>query len=280
MAIPETEQKLLESVALQNANSIRFIQKRAALELFEAKEALELKTQELTRSLARMRATLESTTDGILVTDINAKISDFNQKYISMWDIPRSIVEAADHKKLVKLISTKLKNPAQYLTRIEQIYVESLDETFDILEFLDGRVFERFTKIQFVDRKIIGRVWSFRDITDSKSGLAIKTRLAAIVESSQDGIISKRLDGTITTWNKSAEHIFGYTAEEIIGQSITKLIPEDRQSEEAFILEQLRLGRRVEDYESIGMTKDGRLINVLFTSPPPTGRGRDGYGGI
>ncbi len=94
------------------------------------------------------------------------------------------------------------------------------------------------------------------------------SHLAAIVASSDDAIISKTLDGIITSWNPSAERIFGYTAEEMIGQSIIRLIPADRQSEETEILRQLRAGQRIQHYETVRVTKDGRHLAVSLTISP------------
>ena len=86
--------------------------------------------------------------------------------------------------------------------------------------------------------------------------------LAAVVESSDDAIITKTLDGTITSWNASAARLLGYVADEIIGQPITVLIPPDRQEEERHIIANLRAGNRIEHYETMRVAKDGRLIEV------------------
>src|SRR3954447_5691834 len=95
-----------------------------------------------------------------------------------------------------------------------------------------------------------------------------QARLAAIIESSDDAIVSKTLEGVIRTWNKGAERIFGWTAEEVIGKPITIIIPRDRLQEEPKILSRLRIGERVDHFETIRQTKDGRLINVSVTISP------------
>lgn len=92
--------------------------------------------------------------------------------------------------------------------------------------------------------------------------------LTAIIESAEDAIVSKTLEGIITSWNKSAQRIFGYAPEEIIGKSILTLIPPDRHDEETLIISKIKSGERVEHYETIRVTKDGRLINVSLTISP------------
>jgi PAS domain S-box-containing protein len=100
------------------------------------------------------------------------------------------------------------------------------------------------------------------------NSLDASTQLAAIVESSDDAIISKNLDGIISSWNSSAERIFGYTAEEAIGKHITIIIPPDRIYEESMIIEQLRRGQRVDHFETIRMRKDGTPIDISLTISP------------
>ena len=95
--------------------------------------------------------------------------------------------------------------------------------------------------------------------------------LEAIIESADDAIISKTLDGTLTSWNKAAEDIFGYTADEAIGQSVLMLIPEHLRDEETMIISKLRAGERVWHFETLRRAKDGRLINVSLTVSPIKG---------
>jgi PAS domain S-box-containing protein len=106
------------------------------------------------------------------------------------------------------------------------------------------------------------------DITERKHAERADLLLAAIVESSDDAIVSKDLNGIITSWNKGAERLFGYTAEEVVGESITIIIPPDRLGEEPHILSRLRRGERVDHFETIRRRKDGTLLNVSLTISP------------
>lgn len=123
--------------------------------------------------------------------------------------------------------------------------------------------------------KITGALNMLVDISEPKRDEDTAQRLAAIVESSDDAIISKDLSGTIRSWNKGAERIFGYTAEEMIGRSITLLIPTDRLNEEPSIVNRIRKGERIDHYETIRRRKDGTRIHVsLSVSPVKNSSGR------
>jgi PAS domain S-box-containing protein len=114
-----------------------------------------------------------------------------------------------------------------------------------------------------------------RDISERKRSEAASRHLAAIVESSDDAIASKDLNGIVTSWNAGAERVFGYNAAEMIGKPIQILVPPERYNEEPGILERIRRGEYIEVYETVRRRKDGRLINVSLTvSPIKTADGR------
>jgi PAS domain S-box-containing protein len=113
------------------------------------------------------------------------------------------------------------------------------------------------------------------DVSEQKRAEEAHARLAAIVESSDDAILAKSLDGTITSWNVGAERLLGYTAEEAIGRSICFLLPPERHDEEDQIMARLQAGERVEHFETARLTKDGRRLSVSVTSSPlKDGEGR------
>lgn len=113
------------------------------------------------------------------------------------------------------------------------------------------------------------------EIAGRKSAEAAAQQLAAVVESSDDAILTKDLCGVITSWNEGASRIFGYSAQEAVGQPVTMLIPPDRQDEEPLILDRIRQGERIDHYETVRRRKDGSLIDISLTVSPlktPAGR--------
>jgi len=116
--------------------------------------------------------------------------------------------------------------------------------------------------------EIVGAVNVIVDISERKSANVLASRLASIVETSDDAIIGKDLNGIITTWNKGAERLFGYAAGEVIGKSVMLLIPIDRRDEEAKILERLCRGERIDHYETIRRRKDGSLVEISLSVSP------------
>lgn len=115
---------------------------------------------------------------------------------------------------------------------------------------------------------LVGAVNMLVDISQRKRDEEIAQRLSAIVESSDDAIIGKNLDGIVTSWNRGAEELFGYTADEMIGRPIATLVPADRHDEEPTILERLRRGERIDHYETVRRRKDGSLIEISLTVSP------------
>jgi PAS domain S-box-containing protein len=234
MHTDDEEEELLRSVALENARTILEKRQRAERDLIATKDALQLKTCELARSVAMMRATLESTFDGILVTDGNRRVTGFNDKYTRMWRIPREVMDSGEHRRVLALCAQQFTEPAPYLARLEEIHATAPPESLDQLSLADGRVFERFSKIQYVDGVDAGRVWSFRDISAhkrSESELREQRAWFAVTLSSiGDAVITTDMRGQVTFLNPVGEAMTGWTLADATGlplECIFNIVDED-----------------------------------------------------
>jgi PAS domain S-box-containing protein len=223
--------------------------------------------KESTYALAVTRAILEATADGILAIDEAGRIISWNAKFLELWLIPRDLIVQREAQKVRAWIARQLKGPEECLNRIAEIEA-SAEKSADVLELQDGRWIERYSEPISIEGAAGGRVWSFRDVTAPSQADLVSRRLAAIVDNSDDAIIGKDLNSIITSWNQGAQKIFGYTAEEMIGTSIKRLIPADRQAEEDLILARLRRGERFDHFETIRVTKEGRELQVSLTISP------------
>jgi diguanylate cyclase (GGDEF)-like protein/PAS domain S-box-containing protein len=130
--------------------------------------------EELLSEHSLLLATLEATADGILVVDLLGKIVRYNERFRRMWRIPAEILASRDDDRAIAYVLSQLKDPQAFIAKVEQLYANPEDESFDVIEFLDGRIFERLSVPQRVDDRPVGRVWSFRDVTE----LAVEERRA------------------------------------------------------------------------------------------------------
>jgi len=137
--------------------------------------ALDLSSQELLatntelkQTLSLLHATIESTRDGILVVDLTGKIASFNKKFLDMWHIPSHIVDSRDDSVALSFVLDQLQDPDSFMKKVQELYAQPDAESSDVLQFKDGRIFERYSRPQRIQGKCVGRVWSFCDITKRK----------------------------------------------------------------------------------------------------------------
>ena len=123
---------------------------------------------ELKQTLSLLNATIESTRDGILVSDLKGGITSFNKNFVDMWHIPSYIIDSRDDSKALSFVSEQLQDPDGFIKRVQELYAQPDAESYDLLQFKDGRIFERYSRPQRIEEKCVGRVWSFRDITKRK----------------------------------------------------------------------------------------------------------------
>ena len=258
MASDSDEEARLRAVALQNAQSILVARRRA-------EEALRQQSEWL-------RITLASIGDAVITTDAEGRVTSMNAvaQALTGW----SQTDALGH----------------FLTDVFQIVHE---ETRQAVENPAIRALQTNTIIRLANHTVllartgeehpiddsaapirdesgatVGAVLVFRDVSERKATDLARAHLAAIVESSEDAIVSKTLQGIILSWNKGAERLFGYTATEAVGQPVTMLIPPERLDEEQQILAQIVRGDPIEHFETVRVSKDGRRIDISLTVSP------------
>jgi PAS domain S-box-containing protein len=121
--------------------------------------------EDIAHFLSLLEATIESTADGILLVDKSGKISLYNKKFLELWRIPSAVLELRDDKATLQYVINQLKFPEAFLSKVQWLYDKPDEICFDVIEFLDGRVFERYSQAQLINGEYAGRVWSFRDVT-------------------------------------------------------------------------------------------------------------------
>jgi PAS domain S-box-containing protein len=239
-------------------------------ELITLQQRLEETNQELAASESRFRMAIESTNLGTWEYEPASNDLYWSEECRNIYNFP------SDRQPTFELFLAHI-HPEDR-PWVEEAIQKSLDPasagtynlTYRILRFGDQepRWITTHGTVYFENDHPVRFVGTVLDVNEMKLAEEKSAKLAAIIASSDDAIISKTLESVITSWNDSAQRIFGYTAEEMIGESIYKLIPEDRHQEEPLILARLKSGDRVEHFETKRLTRDGRLIDVSVTVSP------------
>jgi PAS domain S-box-containing protein len=219
---------------------------------------------------ALSRTFLDSALDSIITMDASGRVQEFNPASERVFGFTRSEAVGKELAELIippRLRERHRQGLARYLKTGEGPLIGKLIE----IEALRRDGGEIIVALAINATQVNGSpifTAYLRDITERKRAEETNRRLAAIIESSGDAIISKDLDEILTSWNKEAERLFGYSADEIIGKPITVLVPPDRHNEELGIIERLRQGERVLRYETVYLRKDGTALNVSLVVWP------------
>lgn len=223
---------------------------------------------ELLRSQERFRGIYNSSKDAIGYVNLNGEFRDVNKAFVDLTGYTK--------QEILSGMTFRQLTSERFYALMEQKMHEVLDSGIPV-EYENEYVKKDGSRIPVLltafmvkdaDGKPSGIAAIVKDISERKKSEEERFRLAAIVESSNDAIIGKTLDGTITSWNRAAERLYGYLAVEMIGRSIFILVPPDRSAEFSDIIRRIKNGEILQDYETIRMRKDGTYLNVSLSVSP------------
>jgi len=216
---------------------------------------------------ALLAAIVDSSDDAIVSKTLDGVITSWNRGAEQLFGY--TAAEAIGQR--IFLIIPEDRRPEEENVLVRLRRGEKIDHFETVRRTKDGRrihISLMVSPIKDALGNIIGASKVARDISERRQIHELVARLAAIIDSSDDAIVSKTLDGVITSWNRGAEKIFGYPAAEAIGQGIFLIVPDDRRAEEEDVLERLRHGEKIEHFETVRRAKDGRRLHVSMSVSP------------
>ena len=224
--------------------------------------------EQLEESLSLVRATLESTADGILVVDTNGKLTNYNHRFQEMWGIPDSLVQTGADDQLLAFVLDQLHDPTEFISGVKALYAHPEIESFDVLKFKDGRTFKRYSRPQKIGNQIVGRVWSFRDVSErirTEETLSAQLRFnEALLGAIPIPVFFKDINGRYLGCNRAFTEVIGISSEELIGKKVHEVWPSE-QSEIHHEKDQILFADRTHQrYEFSFPAKQGDTRTMIF----------------
>ncbi len=184
--------------------------------LFRTNESERKQTIALEKSLSLLRATLDSTADGILVVDLRGRVVDFNSRFQTLWGIPEELLNLRDDERLLEYVLSRVEDARVFLERVRYLYEHPEEDSFDVVRFRGGRILERYSRPQWLGNEIVGRVWSFRDVTEREQAqheIAVwKERYDAAVQATSLIIYDWNPTTNVVRFGGAFEQVLGYRA--------------------------------------------------------------------
>lgn len=226
--------------------------------------------EELEKSLSVLRATLEATTDAILVADDNRRVLNYNQRLVGMWNIPRELLIELSETSVLDYVLEQLENRDRLRETLATAFARPEVEIYEILRLLDGKVVELYARPQRISGKTRGRVWSFRDVSvrvhSEEERRMSEERYRELFEESKDTVFISTPDGRFVDINPAGVELFGYgSREELLAVNITQELYADPAERERASLILAERGY-IKDHLTRAKRKDGKPLIVLETT--------------
>ena len=230
---------------------------------FDAKNLAEEDSPSYAHSL--LQAALDSTEDGILVVSREGRVSFYNRRMAEIWKLPVSLLDQGDDQALLDYVLSSLKKPEAFLSRVKHLYAHPQEESSDTIELNDGRLLERYSRPQYLNSEIVGRVWSFRDVTESRSTQRrlkeSEERFREILENAPIGMIVTAPDGHFIQVNQAFCEIIGYQQKDLLRLSYGDITyPDDIAASQKLVQSLLDGNAHTFQMETRYLHKNGRLI--------------------
>jgi PAS domain S-box-containing protein len=209
---------------------LQLVQKRLQAQNDRLEDSVRLRTDELARSLSLLQATLDSTADGILAIAFNGEAVSHNRQFLAMWNISAEAMRGATDQTTQNLCKQQVKDPVEFVRRINEIRAQGIPEAFDVLELTDGRIFERYCRPQHMGDTLVGIVINFRDITARRAAETAIAEASALLDSllanTLDVIYFKDRDSRFVRYSRTILPLYGCAdAESLIGKNDFDLFP-------------------------------------------------------
>jgi PAS domain S-box-containing protein len=222
-------------------------------------------------SYSLLQAAINSVADGLLIVDRHGRVISVNQRFLHLWDIPQTLADGGDDEALLNFVLDQLQEPEAFLRKVRELYAHPAQESFDMVVFKDRRVFERYSRPQVLDNEIVGRVWSFRDVTEHKRAEQAlresELRLQRFVDEAPVGLCILDENWRAITANRALCELTGYEQHEIVGSTYALYThPEDLSANIALTEEFYRGVRSNYTYEKRYIRKSGEIIWVCVNA--------------
>lgn len=183
----------------------------------------------LRKAASLHHAVVEAATDGILVVSKLGKVESYNGQFIRLWGLPTDLVQRGDDAALLEFVTQLLQDPTQFLQKVRELYEHPDRSSFDVLRFKDGRVFERHSNPEYLDGQVVGRVWSFRDVTERETAQEnlrqLNEQFEAILNATTESIFLVDRCGTILAINATAAQRIGRQPADMIAKCVFDFFP-------------------------------------------------------
>jgi PAS domain S-box-containing protein len=246
----------------KNLEVMRFVSHQVAMAIRSKRHEVELQ-----RYVGLLRTTFESTDDGILIVEKEGRVLATNDRFIKMWCIPDSIARTKDDERMLRFVQDQLKDPEAFILKVRALYENPELTSFDRIEFKDGRFFERFSQPFYLEDRIAGRIWSFRDVTErTRAEMALnksERELKSIINSAKDAIFVKDLDGRYLLVNDAMGPLFHLPSPVLVGKTDQELLKDEEARTTALSDRKVLDGKIIEEEEIWTIAGDTLTFGVV-----------------